>query len=104
MNIEVQQDEKTEKDKEDQVSLEDLYIPRDFKAAQFCNIAYAKFSGEEFVIDFMNMLSISKSVVSRIIMTPSHTKRLVALLDMNIKEYEKEFGEIPFEVKQKKIK
>lgn len=40
-------------------------------------------------------LQIFKHVVSRVVMSPQHTKALLAVLRQNIDKYEEQFGEIP---------
>jgi hypothetical protein len=43
---------------------------------------------------FANVAGPSGKVVSKIISTPGHTKRIVAALQDNLKKYEENFGEI----------
>jgi len=49
---------------------------------------------EEFVLDFLNVLPPQGSLVSRIITSPAHCKRILRALEENIKNYEKNFGKI----------
>ena len=49
---------------------------------------------EEFVLDFLNVLPPQGSLVSRIITSPGHCKRILRALEENIKIYEKNFGKI----------
>ncbi|GDY26001.1 hypothetical protein AHAT_18910 [Agarivorans sp. Toyoura001] len=79
----------------EELSEVNIFVPDELRAAAFCNSAYSQIGAEEISIDFVNMGSMSNSVVSRIIMTPSHTKRLVALLNQKVKEYEDTFGPVP---------
>ena len=76
-----------------------VYVPTSQKAAAFSNNAYAQFGPEEFGIDFLNLGSMSSSVVARVVLTPSHMKRLANLLSERIEEYEEMFGEIPESIK-----
>ena len=101
MKFEFLQNEITAEQNENQIDEIPVSVPESLKASQYCNLAYAQFTNEEIQIDFLNMGTVASAVVSRIVMTPSHTKRLIALLDEKIAEYEERFGEVPFEVKQK---
>ncbi|USN53820.1 MAG: DUF3467 domain-containing protein [Candidatus Nomurabacteria bacterium] len=53
-------------------------------------------SKEEFVLDFMNVYPPQGmgTVVSRVITSPGHMKRLLAALQDNIAKYEKQHGKI----------
>ncbi len=62
----------------------------------YANLAIVAHSGAEFVVDFVRVMpGVPKAkVVSRIIMTPYHAKRLVQALQENIAKFEKAFGPI----------
>lgn len=62
----------------------------------YSNLAIITHSPAEFVIDFTRVLpGIPKAKVhARIVMTPQHTKMLLAALRDNIDKFEKKFGEI----------
>ena len=62
----------------------------------YANLAIIAHSHAEFVIDFVRtMPNVPKAKVkSRIILTPSHAKRLLSALNDNIKKYEKQHGKI----------
>jgi hypothetical protein len=47
---------------------------------------------EEFVMDFLMIMPPSGAVTSRVIVSPSHMKRIVQALQENIQRYEDEFG------------
>lgn len=49
---------------------------------------------EEFILDFMNMFPPAGTLNARVIVSPGHCKRMVAVLSARIKQYEKQFGEI----------
>ncbi len=65
----------------------------------YCNLAMITHSRQEFVFDFAQNLPgmSSAQVVSRVIMTPEHAKRVLAALQDNIGKYERSFGEIDLE-------
>ena len=62
----------------------------------YSNLALISHSPAEFVIDFTRVLpGVPKTkVYARIILTPQHAKSLQNALIDNIKQYEKQFGEI----------
>lgn len=62
----------------------------------YSNLAIIAHSQSEFVVDFIKLLpNVPKAKVkSRIILTPSHAKRLLAALADNIRKYEGQFGAI----------
>lgn len=62
----------------------------------YSNLAIIAHSQSEFVVDFIKMLpNVPKAKVkSRIILTPSHAKRLMSALADNIRKYENQFGVI----------
>ncbi len=62
----------------------------------YSNLAIITHSPAEFVIDFTRVLpGVPKAKVhARIVMTPQHTKMLLAALRDNIEKFEKKFGEI----------
>lgn len=49
---------------------------------------------EEFVLDFLNIVPPQGSLVSRVITSPAHMKRILKVLEENMKMYEKSFGKI----------
>ena len=65
---------------------------------KFANIANISHSPEEFVVDFLFVNPSPPApfgkLMSRIVMTPGHAKRLYAALQENISRYENSFGEI----------
>jgi hypothetical protein len=60
----------------------------------YSNIAQIFHTKEEVIIDFLLQAPSGVSLISRIIMSPGHVKRLASALNTNIGQYEKQFGEI----------
>lgn len=60
----------------------------------YSNMAHISHTGEEFVVDFMNILGMNGTLNARVIVSPSHMKRLIAALADNLAKYEKQFGPI----------
>lgn len=60
----------------------------------YANNMQVAFSGEEFILDFMNLFPPQGIISSRIFVSPGHMKRMVAVLSDTLKRYEGQFGEI----------
>lgn len=62
----------------------------------YANLVMVAHSPEEFVLDFIRMLPGMPQgrVVSRLVVTPAHAKRLLGTLAENVGRYEQVFGEI----------
>ena len=61
--------------------------------ANSMGVAHTK---EEFIMDFMNLIPHQGvgMVVSRVITSPGHMKRILAAMKDNVEKYEKQFGKI----------
>lgn len=73
-----------------------LDISKELARGEYSNLALITHSHSEFIIDFAAMLPgfPKPEVVSRILMTPEHAKRLLNALNDNIGKYENQFGPI----------
>lgn len=62
----------------------------------YSNLAVISHSPTEFVLDYIRVMpNMPKAkVVSRIILTPEHAKRLLQALNDNVRRYEQQFGVI----------
>lgn len=60
----------------------------------YANMAQVMHTGEEFVLDFLSVYPPAGSLNARVIVSPSHMKRMVAALADNLAKYEKQFGPI----------
>jgi hypothetical protein len=61
-------------------------------------------SAEEFILDWMLNSPSGMHLVSRIIVTPGHLKRIMGLLSENLRRYENEFGPLSaFETPEQKF-
>jgi hypothetical protein len=49
---------------------------------------------EEFILDWMLNSPNGMHLVSRLVVTPGHMKRIVAALEDNLRRYEQTFGQI----------
>lgn len=82
-----------EKKPQQQINID---LSEDLAEGEYANLAMIAHSNSEFVIDFIRMMpGLPKAKVkARIIMTPDHTRRLLAALKDNIQRYEEAFGKI----------
>ncbi len=62
----------------------------------YSNLVVISHNQSEFIIDFGRLLPglQDAKIMSRIIQTPQHAKQLLKTLETNIKNYEKQHGEI----------
>ncbi len=74
-----------------------LTIKADDEVAKgrFANYAQIGHQAEQFVIDFAWVQNDIGWLLSRIILTPAHARRLATALAENIAKYEARFGAIP---------
>ena len=91
--------EKQENPNQKNISID---IASDVAQGVYSNFAIISHSPTEMVLDFAQVLPGTKNanVRSRIIMAPSHAKRLLAALRDNIDRYEDQFGTITDPVQQ----
>ncbi len=69
-------------------------LDKDLKG-NYANLMRVSHTKEEFFLDFANILPGQDGViVSRIITNPGHFKRMVLVLNDNLKKYEENFGKI----------
>lgn len=64
----------------------------------YANMVQVGHSSEEFVLDFMNLLPPAGQLVSRVIVSPTHYKRLIKAMQENLNRYENEYGTISLAV------
>jgi hypothetical protein len=71
-------------------------LPEEIASGIYSNLAIITHSNAEFIVDFLNALpGMPKAKVkSRVILTPSHAKRLYKALRENIAKFEQVHGEI----------
>jgi len=85
--------EKKEKHKKGQLNID---LPEEVAEGTYSNLAIISHSNSEFVVDFIRMMpNVPKAKVkSRIVLTPTHAKRLLLALNDNVKKYEAQYGKI----------
>ncbi|NPU82897.1 MAG: DUF3467 domain-containing protein [Syntrophaceae bacterium] len=68
----------------------------DMARGRYSNNLAVAFNPEEFILDWLLSSPGGIHLVSRIIVSPSHVKRIIDLLTKNLERYEEQFGRIPF--------
>ncbi len=71
-------------------------VDPEIAGGKYSNLVIISHSGSEFILDFVqNMPGMEMAqVISRIILTPDHAKRLLRALAENISNFESQYGEI----------
>ena len=77
-------------------SKREIKIADNIPGAEYTNMAQINHTKEEFNFVFMNLFvpSASGKVVAKIISSPGHYKRMLSVMQDNLKKYEERFGEI----------
>ena len=73
-----------------------IQIEADTKEIQgvYSNLLEIKHTQEEFCLDFFNLFPPVGALVSRIIVSPGHLKRMIRAFQDNLKKYEQRFGTV----------
>ena len=71
-----------------------IQMPPDVQRGVYANQMLVTHSQEEFVLDFILATAPAGVVNARVLVSPSHAKRIVAVLQENVARYESVFGEI----------
>jgi len=61
---------------------------------RYSNSMFIGHGPEEFIIDWLLSSPTGSQLVSRVIVTPGHLKRIISVLHDNLKKYEEKFGEV----------
>jgi len=72
----------------------EIKIADSIPGAEYANAMQANHNKDEFQLVFFTLAGGSGRVVSKVITSPGHFKRMVAALAENLKKYEEQFGEI----------
>jgi hypothetical protein len=67
-------------------------LPEQLRGGTYSNNMIVTHTKEEFLLDFLLVAPPTGTVVSRIILSPGHIKRVVAALQENIAKYETKHG------------
>jgi hypothetical protein len=61
---------------------------------EYANMMQVLHTKEEFILDFLNVFPPTGTLNARIIVSPSHFKRMLLAMQENLKMYESGFGEV----------
>jgi hypothetical protein len=73
---------------------QEIKIADNIPGAEYANAMQVNHNKDEFQLSFFTLAGMSGRVVSKVITSPGHFKRMVAALSENLKKYEDQFGEI----------
>ncbi len=60
----------------------------------YSNLVQISHTREEFCLDFFNIFPPQGVLVARIIVSPSHLKRIIKALNESLEKYESKYGEV----------
>jgi len=71
-----------------------INFPPQLQGGAYSNNMVVAHTKEEFIMDFMMIVPPVGTVMSRVIISPGHMKRMISALQENVKKYESRFGTI----------
>jgi hypothetical protein len=69
-------------------------IPERVLSGVYANQMVVSHTGEEFLLDFVNLFPPEGVVNARVIVSPGHLKRMIRALQDNLRKYEGQHGQI----------
>lgn len=73
---------------------QEVKIADNLPGAEYTNLAQFNHNKEEFQLAFLNIAGQTGRVVSKIVTTPAHFKRMVSAMQDNLKKYEEAYGKV----------
>jgi len=73
---------------------QEIKIADPIAGGEYANAMQVSHTKEEFIMMFANIIGNNGRVVSKVITSPGHLKRIIAALQDNLKKYEERFGTI----------
>ncbi len=71
-----------------------LHMPEHLAGGAYANSMVVHHSIDEFILDFAMVMGGRGQVVSRVVTSPYHMKRVLAALEENVRKYESQYGPI----------
>ena len=71
-----------------------INFPNELQGGRYSNNMNITHTNEEFMMDFLMVAPPTGAVVSRIIVSPGHLKRMIKALQDNLAKYESKFGKV----------
>ena len=72
----------------------EIKIADNLPGGEYSNAMQVLFSKDEFTLPFFNIVGGAGRVVAKVISNPGHFKRMIAVMEKSLKEYETKFGAI----------
>jgi hypothetical protein len=72
----------------------EIKIADNLPGGEYANAMQVLFNKDEFTLPFFNIIGGAGRVVAKIISNPGHFKRMIAVMEKSLKEYEAKFGTI----------
>lgn len=69
-------------------------IPERVLSGVYANQMVVSHTGEEFLLDFVNLFPPEGVVNARVIVSPGHLKRMIRALQENLRKYETRHGQV----------
>ncbi|MDQ6954894.1 MAG: DUF3467 domain-containing protein [Mariprofundaceae bacterium] len=71
-----------------------IQVSPDIQRGTYANQMFVAHTQEEFILDFILASQPAAMINARVIVSPTHAKRIVAALQENINNYESHYGKI----------
>ncbi|MDQ6981518.1 MAG: DUF3467 domain-containing protein [Mariprofundus sp.] len=71
-----------------------IQVPPEVQGGRYANQLFVTHTQEEFILDFILATHPAAVLNSRVLVSPSHAKRIISVLQDNITRYESVYGEI----------
>lgn len=71
-----------------------IQVPPEVQGGRYANQLFVTHTQEEFILDFILATHPAAVLNARVLVSPSHAKRIISVLQDNIARYESVFGEI----------
>jgi hypothetical protein len=72
----------------------EIKIADNLPGGEYANAMQVLFNKDEFTLPYFNIVGGSGRVVAKVISNPGHFKRMIAVMEKSLKEYETKFGTI----------
>lgn len=72
----------------------EIKVADNIPGGEYANAAQFQYNKEEMHLMFLNMFGLSGKVVSKIITSPGHFKKIIKVMSQVMKKYEDQFGEV----------
>lgn len=71
-----------------------IQIRDNIAGGEYANAMQVAHTKEEFLLTFLNLVPPTGRVVAKVMTNPGHLKRIINVLEQNLKNYESKFGQV----------